>query len=72
MPMRIGTNAPVGPPIWTRVPPSAEIRNPAMMAVQIPCTGVTPEAMAKPIASGSAMTPTVMPAVRSAKNAALS
>ncbi len=33
MPATITTNAPVGPPICTREPPRAEIRNPAMMAV---------------------------------------
>jgi hypothetical protein len=26
------TNAPVGPPIWTREPPSAEMTKPAMTA----------------------------------------
>ena len=32
MPATTTTNAPVGPPIWVRDPPSAEIRNPATMA----------------------------------------
>jgi hypothetical protein len=27
------TKAPVGPPIWTREPPRAEMRNPATIAV---------------------------------------
>ena len=55
-------NAPAGPPICTREPPSAEIRKPAMMAVTRPASGFTPLAMAKAIARGSATTPTVMPA----------
>ena len=29
-------NAPAGPPIWNRLPPSAEIRKPPMMAVKSP------------------------------------
>ncbi len=33
MPYTITTKAPVGPPICTREPPSAEIRNPARIAV---------------------------------------
>jgi hypothetical protein len=33
MPYTMTTKAPVGPPIWTRDPPSAEIRNPAISAV---------------------------------------
>ena len=32
MPATTTTNAPVGPPIWTREPPRAETRNPATMA----------------------------------------
>ncbi len=32
-PATITTNAPVGPPICTRLPPNAEIRNPATIAV---------------------------------------
>jgi hypothetical protein len=39
-----------------------EIRKPAMMAVTRPCSGLTPLAMAKAMASGSATTPTVSPA----------
>ena len=41
-----------------------------MMAVKMPCSGLTPEAMAKAMASGSATMPTVMPAPRSATKAA--
>ena len=33
IPYTITTNAPVGPPIWTREPPSAEMRKPAITAV---------------------------------------
>ena len=58
--------APAGPPICTCKPPSAEIRKPAMMAVKMPCSGLTPEAMAKAMASGSATMPTVTPAPTSA------
>jgi hypothetical protein len=39
----ITTKAPVGPPIWTRDPPSAEIRNPPTIAVKRPRSGVTPQ-----------------------------
>src|SRR6266516_2093472 len=62
------TNAPVGPPICTREPPRAEMRNPAMMAVNSPRSGLTPLAIAKAMASGSATIPTMMPALRSARN----
>ena len=58
----MGMKAPVGPPIWTREPPSAEIRKPATMAVQMPAVGLMPLAIAKAIASGRASTPTVRPA----------
>src|SRR5215212_6730703 len=33
MPYTMTTNAPVGPPIWTREPPNAEMMNPATIAV---------------------------------------
>ena len=59
-------NAPVGPPMLTRVPPSAEMMKPAMTAVKMPASGLTPEAMANAMASGSATMPTVMPATVSA------
>ena len=42
------TNAPVGPPIWTREPPSAETRKPATIAVYSPRSGVTPLAIVAP------------------------
>ena len=62
MPNTITMNAPAGPPICTLEPPSAEIRKPAMIAVKMPCSGLTPDAIANAIASGSATTATVMPA----------
>ncbi len=66
----IGMKAPVGPPICTFEPPSSAIRKPATIAVQMPAVGDMPEAIAKAIASGSASTPTVMPAERSPTKAA--
>ena len=63
--------APVGPPICTLVPPSREMRNPATMAVMIPFSGDTPEAMPKAMARGSATIPTMMPAIRSFMNVSL-
>ena len=36
MPATTTTKAPVGPPIWSREPPSAEIRNPATTACTSP------------------------------------
>ena len=62
------TKAPVGPPIWTREPPKAEMMKPATIAVYRPRSGVTPLAMAKAIASGRATMPTMTPACRSATN----
>jgi hypothetical protein len=61
-PARIAMKAPVGPAICTRLPPSAETRKPATIAVYRPCSGFAPEAMAKAMASGSATTPTITPA----------
>src|SRR5436190_19648147 len=62
------TNAPVGPPIWTREPPNAEMMKPATIAVYSPRSGVTPLAMANAMASGSATMPTITPAWRSARS----
>ena len=59
-------SASAGPPICTCGPPGTEISSPAMIAVDRPCSGLTPEAIADAIASGSGTTPTVMPAPRSA------
>src|SRR6266851_1616458 len=64
----ITTNAPVGPPICTRDPPSAAIRNPPTIAVNSPRSGLTPLAMAKAMARGSATMPTMTPAVTSVTN----
>jgi hypothetical protein len=55
-------NAPAGPPTCTRDPPRAEIKKPAMMAVNKPASGFRPEAMANAMARGRATTLTVMPA----------
>src|SRR5574344_30349 len=57
--------APVGPPICTLLPPKAETITPATMAVIIPFSGLTPEAIAKAMASGKATIPTIRPAIRS-------
>ena len=62
--------APAGPPIWNRLPPSAETRNPPTIAVTSPMAGVTPEAMAMAIDSGSATMATVRPASASARSRA--
>jgi len=61
------TNAPVGPPIWKREPPRAEIRNPVTIAQYRPACGATPDEIANAIASGNATRPTVTPAIRSAR-----
>ena len=76
-------NAAVGPPICTREPPSAETTTPAMTAVNSPMAGGVSQgwiaassaavlsgmlAIPRAIASGRAMTATVSPAPRSAKN----
>jgi hypothetical protein len=66
MPYTRTTNAPVGPPICTRLPPSALTRKPATTAVYSPAAGGTPLAMAKAMDSGSATMPTMTPAVTSA------
>ena len=60
--------APVGPPICTLEPPNREMRKPAMMAVMIPFSGVTPLAIPNAMARGSATIPTIMPAMRSFMN----
>jgi hypothetical protein len=60
-------NAPVGPPIWKRLPENAEMRNPATTAVYNPCSGRTPEAIANASEMGSATIPTMIPATRSCR-----
>ncbi len=62
--------APVGPPICTRLPPSAEIRKPPITAVTSPAAGAAPEAMAMAMLSGSATIATVTPATASPANCA--
>ena len=57
--------APVGPPICTELPPSAETVKPPKTAVISPTSGETPLAIAKAIAIGSATIPTISPARRS-------
>jgi hypothetical protein len=42
--------------------------NPAMMAVIIPFSGETPDAIPNAIANGRATIPTMIPAIRSAVN----
>src|SRR6218665_1902026 len=49
--------APAGPPIWALVPPRAEIRKTAMMAVHSPAPGGRPLAIANAMARGSATQP---------------
>src|SRR5690606_34356036 len=61
-------NAPVGPPIWTLLPPSAEIRKPATIAVTSPASGGAPEAIAIAMLSGIATSATLIPANRSPTN----
>ena len=64
-------NAPVGPPIWTLLPPRKETIKPAITAVMIPFSGDTPDAMANAMARGKATMPTITPAIRSERNADL-
>ena len=71
MPATMTMNAPVGPPIKKREPPKTETRNPATIAVMSPCWGVTPLAIPNAIASGRAMIPTIIPAMRSETNLSL-
>ena len=67
----ITINAPVGPPICTLLPPKKEMMNPAMMAVMMPFSGDTPEAIPKAMASGKATMPTMIPAITSAASVSL-
>ena len=60
-------NAPVGPPICTRLPPKTEIQKPATTAVKRPRSGLTPLAIANAIAKGRATMPTITPATKSFK-----
>src|SRR5256885_19052 len=71
MPAMMMTNAPVGPATSTRLPPNSDTRNPATMAVYSPRSGGTWDAMANASASGTAITPTVSPAITSCNRPAL-
>ena len=64
----ITMNAPVGPPICTLLPPKMEMIRPATIAVMIPYSGVTPEAIPNAMARGRATIPTMIPAMRSDMN----
>ena len=68
IPATITMNAPVGPPMRKFEPPKKLMRKPATMAVMSPCSGLTPLAIPKAIASGSAITPTITPAIKSETN----
>jgi hypothetical protein len=50
------------------LPPSNETINPAIIAVMIPFSGDTPEAIPKAMANGNATIPTMIPAIKSAMN----
>ena len=65
MPATMVAKAAVGPEIWTVLPPKAEIRKPAMMAVYRPSSGPTPEARARAMDRGRAMMATMIPEIRS-------
>ena len=71
MPATMVAKAAVGPAIWTLLPPRAEIRKPATMAVYNPCSGDTPEARARAMDRGRAMMATMMPETRSFRNFSL-
>ena len=64
----IVANAAVGPEMFTLLPPKSAIIKPAIIAVYRPCSGLTPEAIANAIESGSAIIATMMPATISLIN----
>lgn len=66
IPYIIMMKAPVGPPICTLLPPKREITRPATIAVIIPFSGDTPDAIPNAIAKGKATIPTIIPAMMSA------
>ena len=68
IPKTITMNAPVGPPIRKFDPPKSEVSKPATIAVMRPCCGVTPDAIPNAMARGSAIIPTIIPAIRSEVN----
>ncbi len=57
--------APVGPLTWTLLPPNTAATAPATIAVTSPAPAPMPELTPKPRASGSAISPTIRPALRS-------
>ncbi|KCZ48874.1 hypothetical protein HY17_14815 [Hyphomonas sp. CY54-11-8] len=61
-------NAPAGPPIWNRLPPSSETRKPPTIAVIRPCAGLAPDATAMAMDNGKATIATVRPAMASARS----
>ena len=61
----ITTKAPAGPPICTLLPPNAEIKKPPITAEIKPASGLSPDAIAKAMARGKAITPTVIPLLKS-------
>lgn len=58
--------------ICTLLPPKSEMTRPATMAVMIPFSGVTPDAIPNAMAKGRATMPTMIPAMRSDMNVFLS
>src|SRR5262245_46916882 len=62
IPSSTTTNAPVGPAIWTWLPPKRETTRPATTPVTRPRAGSSPDAIANAIASGIATIPTTSPA----------
>jgi hypothetical protein len=64
--------AAAGPPIWNRLPPSAEMTKPATTAVINPLSGVVPAPIAIAIDSGKARMATVKPASASWRRASAS
>ena len=67
---RFWQTSPAGPPIWNRLPPSAEITKPPTIAVYRPCAGDAPDAIAIAIDNGNATIATVSPATASARKCA--
>ena len=66
---RITTKAAVGPETLKREPPLRAISGAATSTVYRPCCGGAPTAMARAMASGMAMMPTVSPARMSPRSA---
>ena len=64
-PATMVAKAAVGPAICTLLPPRAEMRKPATIAVYSPCSGDTPEARARAMDRGRAMMATITPEIRS-------